>query len=274
MIVYDNILLSHTLMLKTERHSELLQLIRKQGFIQTDELASLLNVSQVTIRRDIKELDQKKLICMQYGGAATLDFLQIRPEPEYETKMQLNAPQKKAIGREALNYINDGDTLIIDAGTTCLEIAMHIAVATFSGLSVITNDILSCNELSANQNIKVIMLGGITRNNYHNVYGPYAESIVSNLRANKFFFAFDGFTDKRGFSSTFLEEIPLKQKMIESSSSVIAVSDSSKIGEDALYKICGPEKIDRIITDNWVSDLQRDSIIAQGIEISIAEITE
>ena len=259
-------------MLKTERHSQILQLTRKHGFIQTDELASLLKVSQVTIRRDIKELDKKRLINMQYGGAATTDYLQARSEPEYETKMQIGAAQKQAIGRKALDFINDGDTLIIDSGTTCLQIARHICAGEYFRLSVITNDIITANELSANPHITVILLGGAIRNKYHNVYGLYAESMISSLRANKFFFAFDGFTIQRGFSSTFLEEVPLKQKMIESSASIIAVGDAAKVGVDALYTICGPERISHFITDSGIQAAQSEVITARGIELSIVNV--
>ena len=87
-------------------------------------------------------------------------------------------------------------------------------------------------------------------------------------------FAFDGFIVDRGFSLTFLDEIPLKQKMIEISSSVIAVSDSSKIGVEALYTICGTNKIDRLITDSGIDSISKDSILSKGIEISIAEVEE
>lgn len=262
------------MMLKKERQYEIVRLTKQHGFIHTERLASLLGFSDVTIRRDIKELDLKNLIRMEHGGASAIGFLQSKPEPEYESKMQIRAPEKEAIGKTAVSLIRDGDILILDSGTTCLQIAKQINLAKFTKLSVITNDIISAKELNANLNITVILLGGTMRNQYHNVFGPFAEAMISNLRVNKFFFAFDAYTVDRGFSSTFLEEIPLKQKMIEISRTVIAVSDSSKIGVEALYTICGTEKIDHLITDSGIDSIFKESILLKGIEISIAEVEE
>jgi len=261
-------------MLKAERHPEIVRLTEKHGFFRTEKFASLLGVSNVTIHRDIKELDRKKLIRMVYGGASSIGYLQERPEPEYDAKTHICALQKSAIGEKAVTFINDGDILILDAGTTCLQIAKQISIGNFAKLSVITSDIISARELNSNPDIRVILLGGVVRNQYHCVFGAFAENFVSNMRANKYFFAFDGFTPDRGFSSTFLEEIPLKQKMIEISQSVIAVSDSSKIGADALYTICSPDKVSLLITDSGIDSRYKKSIFSMGIEIAIVEAWE
>jgi len=276
MNVYDIMLnkLTEPQMLKAERHSEIVRLTEKHGFVQTEKFASMLGVSSVTIRRDIKELDKKNLIRMVYGGASSIGYLQERPEPEYDTKTHICALQKSAIGKKAVTFINNGDILILDAGTTCLQIAKQISIGNFTKLSVITSDIISAKELNSNPDIMVILLGGVMRNQYHCVFGTFAENLVSNMRANKYFFAFDGFTPDRGFSSTFLEEIPLKQKMIEISQTVIAVSDSSKIGTDALYTICNPDKVSQLITDSGIDPMYKESILSKGIDISIVEVEE
>ena len=259
-------------MIKTERQFEIVRLAKEHGFIQTEKLASQLGVSDVTIRRDIRELNVKNLVRMEHGGVSAINYLQAKPEPEYETKMQVYLQEKKAIAKTAVSFINDGDILVIDAGTTCLQIARQINIAEITRLSVITNDIVIARELNENPNITVILLGGTMRSQYHNAFGSFTEAMISNLRANKFIFAFDGFTVERGFSSTFLEEISLKQKMIEISSSVIAVTDSSKIGVEALYTICDLNKVDRLITDSGISSVDKDAILSKGIKVSIAEL--
>jgi len=259
-------------MLKTERQAQILRLIRQHGFIHTDEIAATLRVSTVTIRRDIKELDQQSLIKVEHGGATSVGYLEAVPEPIFETKMQMNALQKQAIGLKVVAFIEDGDTIIIDAGTTCLQIARNLKAAKFNQLTVITNDIVSARELSPIANITIILLGGILCFQYYNSYGPFAESTLSNLRANKFFFAFDGFTPDRGFSSTFLGEVPLKQKMLDISSRIIAVSDSSKIGVDALYTICEPQRVHALITDSGVGVKNADTIASMGIDTTIVNL--
>ena len=174
------------MMMKKERQYKIVRLTKQHGFIHTDKLALQLGVSNVTIRRDIKELDAKSLVRMEHGGASAIDFLQ--SEPEYEIKMQICAQEKKAIAKTAVSFINDGDILIIDSGTTCLQIARQINLAKFTKLSVITNDTKSASELNANPNITVILLGGTMRSQYHNVFGSFTEAMISNMHANKYFF--------------------------------------------------------------------------------------
>ncbi len=259
-------------MLRIERQAKILELITQKGFIHNEDLAQTLRVSTVTIRRDLKELDNQKLIKLEHGGATRIDYLGGIPEPQYETKMFVNALQKQAIAKEALNEIKDGDSIIIDSGTTCLNLAKLLKRETFTKLTVITNDIMVAKELGPNSNITIIILGGILRKSYYNAYGPFTELILSNLKANKYFFAFDGFTANRGFSNTVLEEIPIKQKMIEISDQVIALCDSSKFGLGAPYIICGLEKIQKIITDEGIDKSQKDVFLNKGIELAVVEI--
>jgi DeoR family transcriptional regulator, fructose operon transcriptional repressor len=270
MIIFE--IFNKEMMLKKERQFEIVRLTNQQGFIRTDKLASMLKVSDVTIRRDIIDLNAKNLVKMEHGGVSATNFLQANQEPEYEKKMQNHALEKKAIGEMAVSFISNGDILIIDSGTTCLQIAQQINISKISKLSVITNDIVIARELNANKDINVILLGGIMRSQYHSTFGSFAEAMISKMRSNKFFFAFDGFSVERGFSSTFLSEIPLKQRMIEISSSVFAVSDSSKIGVEALYTICDVNKINKLITDSKIDQGIRNSISSKGIEVSIAAV--
>jgi DeoR family transcriptional regulator, fructose operon transcriptional repressor len=259
-------------MLRSERQAKILELIRQKGFIHNEALALTLKVSTVTIRRDLKELDKQKLIKLEHGGATSIDYLEGIPEPQYETKMFVNALQKQAIAKEALKEIKDGESIIIDSGTTCLNLAKLLKREKFNKLTVITNDIMVARELGPNSNITIIILGGILRKQYYNAYGPFTELILSNLRANKYFFAFDGFTASRGFSNTVLEEIPIKQKMIEISDQVIALCDSSKFGLGAPYIICGLEKIQKIITNEGMDKNQRDVFSNKGVAVDIVEV--
>jgi DeoR/GlpR family transcriptional regulator of sugar metabolism len=259
-------------MLRTERQAKILELIRQKGFIHNEDLAQTLKVSIVTIRRDLKELSKQRLLTLEHGGATSIDYLEGVPEPQYETKMFVNALQKQAIAKEALKEIKDGDSIIIDSGTTCLHLAKLLKREKFNKLTVITNDIMVARELGPNSNITVIILGGILRKSYYNAYGHFTELILSNLKANKYFYAFDGFTADRGFSNTVLEEIPIKQKMIEISDQVIALCDSSKFGLGAPYIICGLEKIQKVITDEGIEKNQKDVFLNKGIEIIVAEM--
>lgn len=260
-------------MLKTERQAKILELIRQKSFIHNEDLANDLKVSIVTIRRDLKELDAQKLIKLEHGGATSNSYLDGFSEPQYETKMYVNALQKQAIARRAMDEIQDGDSIIIDSGTTCLNLAKLLKPAPINRLTVITNDIMVARELGPNPNITVILLGGILRRSYYNAYGPFTELILSNLKANKYFFAFDSLSVGRGFSNTILEEIPTKQKMIEISDRVIALSDSSKFNLTAPYMICGLEKVQMLITDEGIDHDQKEILMNKGMEVVIAVLS-
>jgi len=257
-------------MLKSERQTRVLQLVRQKGFIHTDEIADELKVSTVTIRRDIKELGKQNLVRLEHGGATSVNFLHGIPEPLFEAKMQIHETRKSEIGKSAASLIHDGDLVIIDAGSTCCHLAMHLKTAAVKGLTVITNDIICAKELSSNPQISIILIGGMMRQQYYNTYGNFAEIALSNLRANSYFFAFDKFTIKHGFSSTCLQEVPLKQKMMEVSDKTIALCDSSKIGSDAPYIVCGMGSVDMMITDCGIDPDAAEAIKAAGIRVVVA----
>lgn len=236
-------------MLRAERQAKILQIIREKGSISSEELIELFDVSHVTIRRDLVALASQKLIVLEHGGATSIDYLEGKPEPLYDTKLYVHSDKKTAIAREAIKLIKDGDILVLDSGTTNYRLAQQLKTEKFSALTVITSDIMVAKDLSSHSRIAVIILGGIVRKSYYNAYGPFTEMILGNLKANKLFLGFDGASMRRGFSNNVLEEVSVKQKMMEISDETIALGDSTKYGVDAPYAICGWEKIQRVITD-------------------------
>ena len=242
-------------MLRAERQAKILQILREKGFVENNELATLFDVSLVTIRRDIKTLHEQKLIRVEHGGIASVDYLDGGLEPLYETKLYVRQEQKENIAAKAVTFIEDGDTIILDSGTTNFRLALAIRDTHFNNLTVLTTDLMVAKELCSVPNIKVILLGGILRPHFYNAYGPYTELILDNLHADKFFYGADGVSEKHGISSVLLEEVPVKQKMINISDKVILVSDSSKFGSDAPYKVCTWEKINIVISDQELDEL-------------------
>jgi DeoR family transcriptional regulator, aga operon transcriptional repressor len=258
-------------MLRAERQAKILQMVREAGFTRSEELIKLLDTSHVTIRRDLMSLANQNLIKLEHGGATSIDYLQGIPEPQYDTKMFVQAEAKDAIAAEAVNLICDGNILFLDSGTTNFRIARKLSRQSFSKLTVITTDFMIAKELSVQSNITIILLGGIVRKSYYNTYGPYTEAILEHLKANIYFLGFDGASSSRGFSNTVLEEVPVKQKMIVLSDQVIAVGDSSKYSVDAPYLICGWDKIHRLITDQNIDQKYVDLFKDKGIQAIIAK---
>jgi len=255
-------------MLKAERQADILQLINDNGYIESDKLIKRLGVSHVTIRRDLLALSNQNLIRLEHGGATRIDFLEGIAEPLYDTKVFVHSAEKSAIAESAAGMVNNGDILVLDSGTTNLKIAQKLRSRKFTSLTVITSDIMVAKELSSHPNIVINMLGGILRKSYFNVYGPFTELVLSKLKADKLFIGFDGAMLGRGLSLNLLEEVPIKQKMIEICDEIVAVGDSSKYGINAPYHICNWENLTHVIVDESIADEYKDYLTQSDLNIS------
>ncbi len=259
-------------MLKAERQAKILQAIRESGFIQSDELIGRFGVSHVTIRRDLIALANQNLIHLEHGGATSIDYLEGIAEPLYDTKLFVHSEAKNAMADVAIQIIKDGDILVLDSGTTNYRLAQKLKARKFTSLTVITSDIMVAKELSPHPNISINVLGGILRRSYFNVYGPFTEMVLSKLKANKLFIGFDGATSSRGLSLNILEEVPVKQKMIEICDEIIAFGDSSKYGISAPYCICGWDSVHRVIVDDSIKNEYLEFFAEKNIKCNIAEV--
>lgn len=258
-------------MLRAERQAKILQIIRERGYIQNDQLAETLGVTQATIRRDLKSLSEQRLIQQDHGGALSLDALDGAVEPLYETKVFLNRAAKRLIGSAAAAQIADNDTVMLDSGTTNVEIAQCLLGMPWRNLTVVTCDLIAAKLLCPSPNINVLLLGGILRKSFYSAYGPYTESVLRNIRADKFFLGIDAASRSHGVSNIVLEEVPIKQLMIQNSDRVIMVADGSKFGMNAPYKICSWEAIGSIITDSCISSEYLEYFAAQAIPVQVVQ---
>lgn len=240
-------------MLRVARQAKILQLINERKFIESEELAELYAVTQTTIRRDLKALAEQKLIKLDHGGSFSLDLMDSAFEPIYKTKVYVNHERKKAIGEAAAKMVCNGDAIILDSGTTNVQIAHFLKHSDLKDLTVITCDLMIAKELCSEPNITVVMLGGVIRKSYYSAYGPYTEYTLKNITADKAFLGIDAANTDGGIFNFVLEEVPIKQQMIRNSGETILVSDSSKFGKKALYYVCSWGDIDEVITDDCTS---------------------
>lgn len=258
-------------MLRVARQAKILQMINERGFIENDELAHLLDVTQTTIRRDLKALSEQNLIKLEHGGSFSMDLLDTAVEPLYETKVYVNHERKRAIGAAAAALVCDGDSIILDSGTTNAQIAHYLKYAHLKNLTVITCDLMVAKELCSEPNITVVMLGGVLRKSYYSASGPYTEYFLKNLTVKKAFLGIDAANIENGIFNFVLEEVPIKQLMIQNSDEVIMVSDSSKFGKNALYKVCSWEDIDRVITDDCTDQEYLDGFMQKNVKVTIVK---
>lgn len=260
-------------MMRAERQAKVLQLIREREFVKNEELASIFQVTQATIRRDLKALKELSLIRLDHGGSYDIDFLAGGKEPLYETKVYVNKEQKRMIGQAAVELIRDNETIILDSGTTNLQIAHYLHNHHVENVTVVTCDIAVTHTLGSAKNINVIVLGGILRKSFYSLYGPYTEIALRNIHASKVFLGVDAASMDVGVSNIVLEEVPMKQLMIQNSDQVVMVADSMKFGINAPHKVCSWEKIDYVITDNCIEKKYIDFLDNQGISKTLVNLS-
>ncbi len=231
------------------RHQEILNKLEKDGSVEVLDLCEELNVSAVTIRKDLKLLENKGLLYRSHGGA-----LQNNPyinEKPINEKEHLHAEIKKKIGATAAKLIKDDIAIIIASGTTVLALAK--AIQPKPQLTAITSSLNIAIELNRHQDLEVIQLGGAIRKSSFSTTGPYGESMLDHFSCSKLFLGIDGLDIDFGLTTTSLEEAHLNRKMIKAAQETIVLADSSKFGRRGFGKICDLEEVDHIITDTQVS---------------------
>lgn len=249
----------------TERHQLILEKLHQEGDLNVISLYKELRVSRVTIRKDLKLLEEKGLLFRTHGGATLKNPYTIdRPVNEKE---KLQAAEKSKIGAIAAALIDDDDSIIIASGTTVLALAKKIQNK--KNLTVITASLNVALELLKQPDIEVLQLGGILRKTSSSVTGPYAQNILADFSCTKLFLGVDGIDLEFGLSTTSAMEAHLNRQMIEASQKVIVLSDSTKFGKRGFGKICGLDKVDRVITDTGISEYFVKQLENLGIEVTV-----
>ena len=229
------------------RRSSILQILRENSNVSVAELSKRFGVSEVTIRKDLNLLKERNLLVRTRGGAITSDSGAVENEMSIRFKKLAHYREKRAIGRAAAALIEDGDTIIIDSGTTALQVACNLHK--FKNLTVLTNALNVAQEVLSYKRFNVILLGGSIRNSSESVVGALAELNLKMFNCDKVFMGVDSFNLENGISTPSIEEANINQIMIQRSRKVIAVFDSSKVNKRALAFIAGLDQIDTIVTD-------------------------
>jgi DeoR/GlpR family transcriptional regulator of sugar metabolism len=256
-------------MLQAERQAKILELLKQKGFIENSKLQEIFEVTPITIRRDIKKLSKQNLIKVVHGGAIYNAEFHPTTEPFYFTKLYLNIDKKEKISDLAIQLIDEGDSIILDSGTTSYQIALKIKNKNLSNITIVTNDIKIANELCGVDRLKIIVLGGELKNLHYSIYGPSAVKILNELKVDKLFLTTDAVSKEGGISNSNIEDVPVKQQMIKISKQVILVADSTKFGKDAFCNVCNWNKINLVITDEEISQSYLDFFEEMNIAYSI-----
>jgi DeoR family fructose operon transcriptional repressor len=253
-------------MFTEERRQLISEMLSQKSRIKVSEISELLNVSESTIRRDLKEMEEMGLLSRTHGGAVSFSVTNF--EPTYNEKESSNQEEKNSIGKAAASMIKDGDTIVIDSGTTTLEIAKNIAA---KNISVITNSIDIASILCQKENVEVILTGGSLRPNTRAMVGQIAENAIKNFRVDKAFIGANGISAEAGLTTPNYTEAQTKKAMIDIANKVIIVVDSTKFNRVNLAVISPVSEITTIITSSAADKKVLKEYEALGIELKVAD---
>lgn len=255
-------------MTKEERHNLILDYLMQYNSVLVSELATKLNVSSVTIRKDLTELEKEKKLYRNHGRAILINpYINDRNVNEKE---KFFVEEKRLIGVCAANLITAKDSILIASGTTMHYFARQIHA--LEHLTVITASLQVSEILSQNPDIDIIQLGGLLRHSSLSVVTKYAEQMLSNFSCSKLYMGVDGIDLDFGITTTDMMEANLNRVMMQTAQKTIVLADSSKFGRRGFSKISDMEEVDHIITDSHISPTTAKRIEEMGIELTIADL--
>ena len=247
------------------RKTYILEQVRKNEKVTVAELTSLLRVSQVTIRRDLQQLEQEGHVVKTYGGAVSTD--KVAFEFSFQKKLQRNMSEKQRIGQYAAGLVKNGESIFLDNGTTTLQIAYNLKMR--RNIKVVTNSLCVVYALEPAEGIELILLGGIVRRGWNDLYGPIAEKAIAALHVNKAFVGTEGISPKAGFTTADLRTARPIEMVIQSAKEVIVVADHTKIGRVAFTRFASFEDVDILVTSQGIGEKEKKELKQQGLKVVV-----
>ncbi len=250
-------------LLPTERQQRIRQLAVQQGVLRIPDLAETFRVSEMTIRRDLEMLEDSGHLERTFGGAIAPE--QTSFESSYAIRLHTHTPEKQALARYAASLIQDGDTVAIDASTTCLALAKELSKRR---LTIITNGLDAAIELR-NGHSKVILIGGYLRQVAGSFAGPLALKALEGLRVDHTFFSAKGVLLEDGYLDSDLDEVEVKRVMVAAAVHTTALMDSSKFGVHALGRIAPLKDIHLLVTDSGLDKKLERQLLKHKLNVKI-----
>ena len=255
-------------MLPEQRRRQVLEYLSSNGAGNVAELAEELGVSVATVRRDLMDLERGGKIKRTHGGAV-LPHFSLAFEPDHGVKATAMIAEKRAIARRAAAMVNDGQVVILDSGSTTLQLARELQRK--RGLTIVTTDLNVALELCDVPTHEVIMVGGRVRRHLYNVIGPIAEWVLDTIHANHVFMGADAIHLQEGVTNANLDEVPIKRMAIASGKNRVLLADHTKFGRTSLAKVTDLAAFDSIITDWGAPSEMLSAFAAAGVTLDVAE---
>ncbi|MBP2473391.1 DeoR/GlpR family transcriptional regulator of sugar metabolism [Crossiella equi] len=253
-------------MFADERRQVILELVRSNGAVSLRELARIVKTSEVTVRRDLRQLEGEGLLTRRHGGAVATD----RPayEPTHMEKTHVASEEKAAIADLAAELVAPGDAIVLGAGTTTQALARRLSRLT--DLTVLTNSLLVAQVFARSRGIEVIMPGGTLRGSIFALVGTAAERGLAGLRVQRAFLSGNGLTAARGLSTPNVSVAGTDRAMADTADEVVVLADHTKIGVDTMVQTVPPESITHLVTDGAAEGAELAALRSLGVQVHVA----
>jgi DeoR/GlpR family transcriptional regulator of sugar metabolism len=246
-----------------QRRNEIVDLIAKKGSVRVSEISQAYGISEVTIRADLEYLESQGHLNRIHGGAVGTGKLYANMD--LGERYLTNSNSKKALAELASDFIQDNDTIMMNAGTTLTYILR--AAQGKKNVRIVTNSIQNAMEISSIPGFEVVLLGGEIDKKYQFTFGVDAQNQLDSYHANKCILSVDGISQKDGLSLYYSNETGIVRRMIASSDEVIVAADSSKIGKSAFSRVASLSQMNILLTNRTDKKEELEEIKAMGIEV-------
>lgn len=245
-----------------QRYTKLIEIVSQYGKIEVNELAKLLGTSQVTIRKDLDYLSEKGILRRERGYA----LLKSKDDINYHMAFHYEAKQK--IAKAAANLVEDGETIIVESGSTCAMFAEQL-VSVRKGIKIITNSSYIANFIKDNPNVEIILLGGNYQKNTQAVVGPMTKECVKYFHVDKIFVGIDGFSMETGFMGVDMIRSDTVRSMAASANHTYVLTESAKLEDAGSVPFLRTEDIYQLITDENVSPEIKSFLESKQVKIQL-----
>jgi DeoR family transcriptional regulator, fructose operon transcriptional repressor len=255
-------------MLAEERRNRLLELVRMGRFASLPALADSLDVSESTVRRDIEYLETQGCARRIHGGVlytGTSPML-----PHFDASQNMQWEQKKAIATRAAGLVEDGDTVLLDGGSTTYEVARLLIGRP---IHVVTTSLPVANLFASDTRSDLVLVGGNICPHTGVARGPYAVEMLSKVRVRKTILSVAGINEE-GFFNNNLLIVEAERQMMQAADEVIVVADSSKFGRQSLTHLCSLADVDHVVVDEGIDGGWKEKIASAGVKLHVAEISK
>ncbi|MBB6435099.1 DeoR/GlpR family DNA-binding transcription regulator [Streptomyces candidus] len=258
-------------MFAAERRQLILEMVRANGAVSLRELARVVQTSEVTVRRDVRALEAEGLLDRRHGGAVLPGGF--TRESGFPQKSHLATAEKTAIADLAAGLVEEGEAIVVGAGTTTQELARRLARV--PGLTVVTNSLLVAQALAHANRVEVVMTGGTLRGSNYALVGSGAEQSLQGLRVTRAFLSGSGLTAERGLSTSNMLSASVDRALVQAAAEVVVLADHTKLGTDTMFQTVPTDLITRLVTDEppphderAATELQ--ALADQGVQIAVA----